>query len=390
MLTAMITALLSISSLRDAGARGEIADVTGRLSGDKIEIGFPERQPGDSKLRILKISALRGCARAGDIHRGDILMVFSPDGEVLHSKQLGSSRPVSGLRIALFSLRWRKAAGVKVLREPSWLPFRYTKREALIPMRDGVRLYTAIYEPCRPSPAAVPIILMRSPYPVGTYGYGGPGDLSDRIRCFTDRGYIIVEQNVRGTYMSEGAFEDCRPLGAPTDESTDAYDTIDWLIANTRNNGSVGIYGVSYPGFYATCAAVCGHPALKIVSPQAPVTDWWMGDDAHHNGALMLCDMYGFGAGFFRPKGNPTPDSAESLSALPDDADLYTWFRGKPLSDLLQPFLGEASAEADVKVHFEPKMHFHLARLFGYRDSWIWWSIRTTMNSGRSATRCGT
>ena len=189
----MIAALLSISSLRDAGARGEIADVTGRLSGEKIEIKFPGRRlggveagavpvaetasepagataqtgaptgvpSGDSKLRLLKISALRGCARAGDIHRGDLLMVFSPDGEVLHSQRLcpifgstikagshSDARPVSSLRIALFSLRWRKAAGVKVLREPSWLPFRYTKREVLIPMRDGVRLYTAIYEPC--------------------------------------------------------------------------------------------------------------------------------------------------------------------------------------------------------------------------------------------------
>lgn len=255
-----------------------------------------------------------------------------------------------------------------VLRKP-WLPYHYTKREVLIPMRDGVRLYTAIYEPRElaaaaspagstapaASPAGIspkPIVLVRNPYPVGTYGYGGPGDLSDKIRCFTERGYIIVEQNVRGTYMSEGEFEDCRPLGgaspaatpAPTDESTDAFDTIDWLIANTRNNGSVGIYGVSYPGFYATCAAICGHPALKIVSPQAPVTDWWMGDDAHHNGALMLCDMYGFGASFFRPKGNPTPDSAESLSEIPEDADLYAWFRGKPISDLLAPFLADSSA----------------------------------------------
>ena len=252
-----------------------------------------------------------------------------------------------------------------VLRQP-WLSYHYTKREVLIPMRDGVRLYTAIYEPREltkvgaPGPSSAtppPIVLMRSPYPVGTYGYGGPGDLSDKIRCFTERGYIIVEQNVRGTYMSEGEFEDVRPL-APTstnatlalsdatpvltDESTDAYDTIDWLIANTRSNGAVGIYGVSYPGFYATCAAICGHPALKIVSPQAPVTDWWMGDDAHHNGALMLCDMYGFGASFFRPKGNPTPDSAESLSEIPEDADLYAWFRGKPISDLLAPFLGSS------------------------------------------------
>ena len=421
----MIAAILSISSLRDAGARGEIADVTGRLSGEKIEIEFPGRRlggveadgapAGDSKLRLLKISALRGCVRSGDIHRGDLLMVFSPEGEVLHSQRLcpifgstvkagshSDARPVSSLRIALFSLRWRKAAGVKVLREPSWLPFRYTKREVLIPMRDGVRLYTAIYEPqgaavagcpvknaqkCKtpqglgvggPSKSAEndgalsepvseiaprPIVLMRSPYPVGTYGYGGPGDLSDRIRCFTDRGYIIVEQNVRGTYMSEGVFEDVRPLVAavpepverPTDEATDAYDTIEWLLANTRNNGFVGIYGVSYPGFYATCATVCGHPALKIVSPQAPVTDWWMGDDAHHNGALMLCDMYGFGAGFFRPKGNPTPDSAESLSAIPDDADLYTWFRGKPLGELLQPLVeGPAPLKSFVDIVEHP------------------------------------
>ena len=321
-------------------------------------------------------------------------------------------RRVSVRSLAAYCARWRKAAGVMVLRKP-WLPYHYTKREVLIPMRDGVRLYTAIYEPYGEDAAAFsgspvknarkcktplcsgvggpsksvendgapscnasevgprPIVLMRSPYPVGTYGYGGPGDLSDKIRCFTERGYIIVEQNVRGTYMSEGEFEDVRPLihdlyacsvtgqaqppvpvvsrvttSTPTDEATDAYDTIDWLLENTRNNGSVGIYGVSYPGFYATCAAVCGHPALKIVSPQAPVTDWWMGDDAHHNGALMLCDMYGFGASFFRPKGNPTPDSAESLSAIPDDADLYTWFRGKPVSDLLAPFVGGSDGGA--------------------------------------------
>ena len=339
-------------------------------------------------------------------------------------------RRVSVRSLAAYCARWRKAAGVMVLRKP-WLPYHYTKREVLIPMRDGVRLYTAIYEPYGEDAAAFsgspvknarkcktplcsgvggpsksvenegapscnasevgprPIVLMRSPYPVGTYGYGGPGDLSDKIRCFTERGYIIVEQNVRGSYMSEGEFEDVRPLihdlyacsvtgqaqpptpvrlqhhrsdqdphtcapvasqattSTPTDESTDAYDTIDWLLENTRNNGSVGIYGVSYPGFYATCAAVCGHPALKIVSPQAQVTDWWMGDDAHHNGALMLCDMYGFGASFFRPKGNPTPDSAESLSAIPDDADLYTWFRGKPLSDLLAPL----KVFADIVAH---------------------------------------
>ena len=423
----------AVAWLRDAGARGDIADVTGRLNGEKVELDFPGRKTGDgpvpageSKLRLLKVSELRGCVRSGGILPGDLLMVFGPSGEVLHMKLL---RPFSTLRIAFFCLRWRRAAGVKVLREP-WLPYRYTKRECFIPMRDGVRLYTAIYEPygpasvipgsdressaaagnspfgsssfgltppplrggppasvprvARPSegvPAAAPIILMRSPYPVGTYGYGGVGDLGDRIRCFTARGYIIVEQNVRGTYMSEGVFEDVRPVAAgklsakdglspsklpagaelltaagesaepsATDEVTDAYDTIEWLLANTRNNGNVGVYGVSYPGFYATLAALCGHPALKAVSPQAPVTDWWMGDDAHRRGAFMLCDMFGFGGSFFRPKGNPTPDSREPLVPVPDDADLYGFFLGKPVSEVLQP-LSELKGFKDIVGH---------------------------------------
>lgn len=421
MLCPMIPVLILLSWLRDVGASGELCDVTGRLPGEKVELDFPGRRIGDSKLRLLAISSLPGLfAPAADVGPttspattpaaiipGDLILIIGRSGELLHAgtvtsdgrlahiplkgavgvpkkgtptaisaffavsvPKIGTStapRRVSARSVAAYCSRWRRAAGVMVLRQP-WLPYHYTKREVLIPMRDGVRLYTAIYEPREltqvgaPGPASAtppPIVLMRSPYPVGTYGYGGPGDLSDKIRCFTERGYIIVEQNVRGTYMSEGEFEDCRPLGgasqvaapetpASTDESTDAFDSIDWLIANTRNNGSVGIYGVSYPGFYATCAAICGHPALKIVSPQAPVTDWWMGDDAHHNGALMLCDMYGFGASFFRPKGNPTPDSAESLSEIPEDADLYTWFRGKPVSDLLAPFVGGLDAAAET------------------------------------------
>ena len=426
----------AVAWLRDAGARGDIADVTGRLNGEKVELDFPGRKTGgdlggtvsgaeplpadspvpagESKLRLLKVSALRDCVRSGEILPGDLLMVFGPEGEVVRS----SKAPSSGLGATLFSLRWRRAAGVKVLREP-WLPYHYTKRECFIPMRDGVRLYTAIYEPHGPCqaagtppegratrgseaggpsvsdggvspqdelpkgelPAAAPIMLMRSPYPVGTYGYGGVGDLGDRIRCFTARGYIIVEQNVRGTYMSEGVFEDVRPVAAgklsakdglspsklpagaelltaagesaepsATDEVTDAYDTIEWLLANTRNNGNVGVYGVSYPGFYATLAALCGHPALKAVSPQAPVTDWWMGDDAHRRGAFMLCDMFGFGGSFFRPKGNPTPDSREPLVPVPDDADLYGFFLGKPVSEVLQP-LSELKGFKDIVGH---------------------------------------
>ena len=366
----------SIEWLRSAGAAGDIADVTGRLSGDKAELDFQGRQKGDSKLKLLAIRSVKTCLASGEIVPDDLMLIYDGKGSVVRAgivtpdlhlmffmgrrgKEDDGLRPaadvISRRSAAAYCARWRKAAGVKVLRKP-WLPYRYTKREYYVPMRDGVRLYTAVYEAAgmaRGGGAAIPeegpkpIILMRSPYPVGTYGYGGVGDLSDKIRCFAERGYVIAEQNVRGTFMSEGEFEDVRPpagrsAGNPgaTDEATDTWDTVEWLLRNTRNNGSVGVYGVSYPGFYATMAAVCGHPAIKIASPQAPVTDWWMGDDAHHNGVLMLADMYSFGGGFFRPKGNPTPDPRESTAPVPEGADLYGFFRGKAISEILRPFLG--------------------------------------------------
>ena len=360
----------SIEWLREAGARGDIADVTGRLDGEKLELDFPGRRTGrreegepaaESKLRLLKTSSLRGLFAAGLILPEDLVLVYGKDGRVIHA---GTVTPglhlqhldhtggicagaVSSRSAAAYLTRWRSAAGIKVLRKP-WLPFHYTKKECFVPMRDGVRLYTAVYEPAGAGPK--PIILMRSPYPTGTYGYGGVGDLSEKLSGFTRRGYIIVEQNVRGTCMSEGEFEDLRPPGGGCDEATDAYDTIEWLLQNTRSNGRVGIYGVSYPGFYATLAATCAHPALRAVSPQAPVTDWWMGDDAHHNGAFMLSDMYGFGGAFFRPKGNPTPDWKDSLHPVPEDADLYDFFRGKAMADILRPFLGGDDSAGDDKA----------------------------------------
>ena len=343
--------MFSIAWLHDAGSRGEIADITGHLRGNRTELDYPGRGPGDSKLKLLKTSGVGQHIEAGNILPGDLLLILDTNGELVKAGQLtpkGHLRRISvkksfpGLSLGCVTWRkagaycksFRKAAGVKVLREP-WFPFHYTKREEFVPMRDGVKLYTAIYEASGEGPK--PIIMMRSTYNLGTYGNGGVGDLWDGLHCFTDRGYIIVEQNVRGTYMSEGDFVDLRPLGGPTDEATDTYDTIDWLLANTDNNGSVGIYGVSYPGFYASLSAVCGHPALKAVSPQAPVTDWWNGDDVHHNGAFMLADIYGFGSFFFRPKGNPTPDSQESLVEFPDGVGMYDFYRGKAMRDLMAP-----------------------------------------------------
>lgn len=343
--------MFSIAWLHTAGSNGEIADITGSIKGGRTEIDYPGRAAGESKLKLLKVSAVAEHIEAGRILPDDILLIISPSGELVRAGQLtagGRLRRISlkesfpGLvfrggvtwrKAGSYCRSFRKAAGVKVLRKP-WFPYHYTKRECFVPMRDGVKLYTAVYE--APDAGPKPIIMMRSTYNVGTYGNGGVGDLSYPLHCFTDRGYIIVEQNVRGCYMSEGEFEDIRPLGGETDEATDTYDTIDWLLANTSNNGSVGIYGVSYPGFYASLAATCGHPALKAVSPQAPVTDWWKGDDTHHNGAFMLGDIYGFGALFFRPKGNPTPDTMESLAPMPDGEDFYEFYKGKAISSLLE------------------------------------------------------
>ena len=118
---------------------------------------------------------------------------------------------------------------------------------------------------------------------------------------YTDDEYIMVFQDVRGKYMSEGEFEDIRPIipvkksNKDIDESTDTWDTVDWLIKNIKNNnGNVGIFGISYPGFYSTMGMINAHPAVKAVSPQAPVTAWFLGDDFHHNGAFFLLDCFSF------------------------------------------------------------------------------------------------
>jgi hypothetical protein len=186
----------------------------------------------------------------------------------------------------------------------------YTKREVMIPMRDGVKLFTSIYEP-KDKSVRYPILMNRTPYTVQPYGETirnvlGPNQLYAR------EGYIFVYQDVRGRWMSEGEFEDVRPdienrTPRDIDESTDAYDTIDWLLKNVaNNNGRVGVYGISYPGFYASAASIDSHPALKACSPQAPVSDWFHGDDMHHNGALFLAQNYAFFSNFGQPRPQPT------------------------------------------------------------------------------------
>lgn len=178
----------------------------------------------------------------------------------------------------------------------------YTKREVMITMRDGVKLHTSIYEPTD-NTEKHPILMLRTSYGTGSGENSFPtGKLSETSHYGKNK-YIYVEQDVRGRYLSEGEFVQVRPLNknikdrtskkalrdkVNIDEATDTYDTIEWLIKNTHNNGNVGVTGISLDGFYATMSASSAHPALKAVSPQAPVTDWFRGDDRHHNGAFTF------------------------------------------------------------------------------------------------------
>jgi putative CocE/NonD family hydrolase len=195
-----------------------------------------------------------------------------------------------------------------------WIKANYTKYEYRIPMRDGAKLFTSVYVPKdATAQRTYPILFDRTPYTVAPYGTDqyktalGPSDLFARSK------YIFVYQDVRGKFLSEGIFEDMRPYIAnkksakDVDESSDTYDTIDWLIKNVRyNNGRVGVWGISYPGFYSSMAAIDAHPALKAVSPQAPIADWFIGDDFHHNGALYLPHMFSFMYTFGQPRPEPT------------------------------------------------------------------------------------
>lgn len=171
----------------------------------------------------------------------------------------------------------------------------YKKVEAMIPMRDGVCLYTAIYAPT--DGLEHPLVMQRTPYCVGNYGATESEDLSGRFFSpYSKARYIIVMQDVRGRHMSQGHFEHVRPVSedGSVDEVTDTYDTIEWLVHHTLCNGRVGIMGTSYLGYYALIAALCAHPALKAVSPQAPIVDWVNGDDLRHNGAFFLYVNFNF------------------------------------------------------------------------------------------------
>jgi len=186
----------------------------------------------------------------------------------------------------------------------------YTKFEYRIPMRDGKRLFTAVYMPKDVS-KTYPILMTRTPYNCKPYGVDQYRNDLGPSTHFGKAGYIFVYQDVRGRWMSEGEFVDMRPQRGPhrgpqdVDESTDAWDTIDWLIKHLpHHNGKVGMTGISYPGFYTSAGMIDAHPALVACSPQAPIADWFIGDDWHHHGALQLPHVFNFMAtqGHYRPE----------------------------------------------------------------------------------------
>ena len=180
----------------------------------------------------------------------------------------------------------------------------YTKYEYRIPMRDGIHLFTSVYVPKEGS-RAYPFLINRTPYSVGPYGVDRFPERLGPSLDFDQAGYIFVFQDVRGRWMSEGTFVEMRPhidrkkSNKDVDESTDLYDTIDWLLKHVpHNNGRAGIWGISYPGFFTSASMIDSHPALKAASPQAPVTNLFMGDDTYHGGAFMLAANFGFYTGF--------------------------------------------------------------------------------------------
>jgi putative CocE/NonD family hydrolase len=226
--------------------------------------------------------------------------------------------------------------------DSTWFKNNYTKQEQYIAMRDGTRLFTSIYLP-NDKAEKHPILISRTPYSCAPYGEKAYRTFwSNHYQEYLKEGYIMVVQDVRGRWMSEGVFADVRPYNAnkkgksDVDEASDTYDTIDWLVKNLPNNNQkVGVFGISYPGFYSTMAALSNHPALKAVSPQAPVTDWFLGDDFHHNGAFMAMDAFNFylrgGFGFPHPK--PTSVGPKGFSVPTKDS--YEFFlRSGPISNL--------------------------------------------------------
>ena len=249
-----------------------------------------------------------------------------------------------------------------------WFLNNYTKREAYISIRDGVKLYTAIYTP-KYTIGRHPILMERSPYSCNPYGPDNFMSVWGSYKItYAKENFIFVKQDVRGKYMSEGEFVEVRPFikNKTGNQIDEASDTIDWLINNIKNNNNkVGIMGVSYPGFYAGQGALSGHPSLVAASPQAPVTDWFIVDDWHHNGVFFMMDAQSFYSRHGTPR--PIPATFEITGfSFKSDHNYDAFLKAGSLKNIAQ-LMGDS-------IQFWKDTYAHP----NYDD---WWQARNARNS---------
>jgi putative CocE/NonD family hydrolase len=226
---------------------------------------------------------------------------------------------------------WAQAPGPN---EEEFIKTHYAKYEYRIPMRDGAKLFVSVYAPVAGAfkdAGPYPFLMTRTPYSCAPYGEDKMPTRLGPSQELLESGYIFVCGDARGRYESEGVFQEMNPhiddkkSSKDVDESTDMYDTVEFLLKHVENNnGKVGIAGISYPGFYTSASIIDSHPAIKAASPQAPMTDLFFNDDGYHGGAFMLSANYGFYVGF-KPQKNPTlPDPRTSYDlGKPDSYKFY-------------------------------------------------------------------
>ena len=266
--------------------------------------------------------------------------------------------PIAVLAFTLISCNKVKKSvtvgNVKVEIETSYARDNYTKKEVTIEMRDGIKLHTTIYAP-KDTSKTYPILMMRTPYSCRPYGEDVYKTNLGPNKYLMEEGNIMVYQDVRGRWNSEGVYDNMRAYipnktGNQTDEASDTYDTIEWLINNVENNnGKVGTYGISYPGFYATYSLLDAHPALKAVSPQACIGDFFF-DDFYHNGAYLL-SYWRATSVFGYMKEEPTTESWYEFPDIGTDDQYQFFLDNMPLSKLDKYYDEENVFMEQLKTH---------------------------------------
>ena len=266
--------------------------------------------------------------------------------------------PIAVLAFILISCNKVKKSvtvgSVKIEVEDNYARDNYTKKEVMIEMRDGIKLHTTIYSP-KDTSQSYPILMMRTPYSCRPYGEDEFKTKVGPNKYLMEEGNIMVYQDVRGRWNSEGVYDNMRAYipnktGNQTDEASDTYDTIEWLINNVENNnGKVGTYGISYPGFYATYSLLDAHPALKAVSPQACIGDFFF-DDFYHNGAYLL-SYWRATSVFGYMKEEPTTESWYEFPDIGTDDQYQFFLDNMPLSKLDKYYDEENVFMEQLKTH---------------------------------------